>query len=85
IFVPEGFPERGYLASGQLAPRSMAGASIHDPILAATRAVQMAQGQIHTLENTIIYTQLQTLCIHGDNPHAPEIAKAIREALEGLG
>lgn len=84
IFVPEGFPERGYLASGQLAPRSMAGSSIHDPALAATRAVQMAHGQIHTLENSIIQTKLETLCIHGDNPNAPEIAKAVREALADL-
>jgi 5-oxoprolinase (ATP-hydrolysing) subunit A len=82
VFVPEGFPERGYLASGQLAPRQMAGASIHDPVLAAARAVQMAQGEIHTLENTIISCKLETLCIHGDNPNAPEIAKAIRQALE---
>jgi 5-oxoprolinase (ATP-hydrolysing) subunit A len=25
------------------------------------------------------------LCIHGDNPHAPEIAKAVRAALEAEG
>jgi 5-oxoprolinase (ATP-hydrolysing) subunit A len=82
VFVPEGFPERGYLASGQLAPRHLEGASIHDPAVAATRALQMAHGEIHTLENTVIRTQLQTLCIHGDNPNAPEIASAIRQALK---
>jgi 5-oxoprolinase (ATP-hydrolysing) subunit A len=84
VFAPEGFPERGYLASGQLAPRQMEGSSIHDPALAATRAVQMAHGEIHTLENTVIYTRLQTLCIHGDNPNAPEIASAIRQALQSI-
>jgi 5-oxoprolinase (ATP-hydrolysing) subunit A len=81
-FVPEGFPERGYLASGELAPRFMAGSSIHDPQVAAARAVQMAQGSIETLENTLVYAKLETLCIHGDNPNAPEIAKAVRQALE---
>jgi 5-oxoprolinase (ATP-hydrolysing) subunit A len=82
VFVPEGFPERGYLASGQLAPRSIQGSSIHDPHLAAARALQMANGEIHTLENTIIQTRLETLCIHGDNPNAPEIARVIRQRLQ---
>jgi UPF0271 protein len=26
-----------------------------------------------------------TLCLHGDNPHALEIARAVREALEAAG
>jgi UPF0271 protein len=26
-----------------------------------------------------------TLCLHGDNPRALELARAVREALEGAG
>jgi 5-oxoprolinase (ATP-hydrolysing) subunit A len=84
-FIPEAFPERGYVASGQLAPRSMNGSSIHDPAVAATRAVRMAKGSIETLEGNILEIQPQTLCIHGDNPNAVEIAMAVREALEQAG
>jgi 5-oxoprolinase (ATP-hydrolysing) subunit A len=84
-FIPEAFPERGYIALGQLAPRSMNGSSIHDPAIAAARAVQMAQGSIETLEGNTLEIQPKTLCIHGDNPNAVEIAMAVREALEQAG
>ena len=84
-FIPEAFPERGYIASGQLAPRLMIGSSIHDPAIAAARAVQMALGRIETLEGKSLEIAPQTLCIHGDNPNAVEIAQAVRGALEQAG
>ncbi len=84
-FIAEAFPERGYLETGELAPRSLLGSSIHDPDVAATRAVQMVLGQIQTLEGTRLAQQAQTLCIHGDNPNAVQIAKAVRAALEVAG
>src|SRR5579862_1678793 len=39
--VAEGFPERGYLPNGQLAPRNATGAVITDPEVAAQRALEM--------------------------------------------
>jgi 5-oxoprolinase (ATP-hydrolysing) subunit A len=84
-FIPEAFPERGYVESGQLAPRSMNGSSIHNPELAAARAVQMAQGQLETLEGHRFEIAPKTLCIHGDNPNAVEIATAVCQALEQAG
>ncbi len=84
-FIAEAFPERGYLKAGELAPRTMLGSSIHDPAVAAARAVQMVAGKIQTLEGTWLKLQPQTLCIHGDNPNAVEIAKAVRQALELSG
>ena len=85
-FIGEAFPERGYLKTGALAPRTMLGSRIDDPAEAATRAVQMVvAGQVHTLEGTRLKQQIQTLCIHGDNPNAVQIAKAIRVALESAG
>jgi 5-oxoprolinase (ATP-hydrolysing) subunit A len=84
--IKEGFPERAYLQNGQLAPRSMQGSSIHDPQEAARRAVQMVtEKRIATLEGGYFSMDVQTLCIHGDNPNAVEIAKAIREKLEAQG
>ena len=84
-FISEAFPERGYVDSGQLAPRSLKGSSIHDPELAAARAVQMAKGRIETLEGHMLEIAPQTLCIHGDNPNVVAIATAVREALEQAG
>jgi 5-oxoprolinase (ATP-hydrolysing) subunit A len=84
--ILEAFPERAYLQNGQLAPRSMPGSSIHDPVEAARRAVMMVtQGKIETMDGDWLEMKPQTLCIHGDNPHAVEIARHVRQALEAEG
>jgi 5-oxoprolinase (ATP-hydrolysing) subunit A len=84
--VLEAFPDRAYLSDGRLAPRSLAGAVIHDPDEAAARALAMVvEGQVAALNGGIAKVEAQTLCIHGDNPEAPEIARAVRNALEGAG
>ena len=81
----EAFPERGYAADGLLAARSLPGSSIHDPREAARRAVGMARGEVVSLDGTPIAMQADTLCIHGDNPQAVQIAQAIRAALAEAG
>lgn len=84
--VPEAFPDRGYLASGHLAPRSRADALVTDPEAAAARAVRMATGEeIATVDGGVARLEARTLCIHGDNPGAAAIARAIRDALEAAG
>jgi UPF0271 protein len=84
--IKEGFPERAYLKNGQLASRAMAGSSIHDPQEAARRAFQMVtEKRIEAIDGGYFAIEVQTLCIHGDNPHAVTIAKAIREKLEAEG
>jgi 5-oxoprolinase (ATP-hydrolysing) subunit A len=84
--VLEAFPERAYLNNAQLAPRSMKDSSIHDPSEAARRAVMMVkEKRIEALDGGWVELEVQSLCIHGDNPHAVEIAKAVRLALEAEG
>jgi UPF0271 protein len=84
--VAEAFPERGYSRDGRLAPRGTPGAWIHDPALAARRAVRMVvEGQVEAVEGGTVPVRAQTLCIHGDNPRAVEIAQAVREALLAEG
>ncbi|MGL4612180.1 MAG: LamB/YcsF family protein [Trueperaceae bacterium] len=81
--ILEGFPERAYLNNAQLAPRSMAGSSLHDPTEVARRALTMVkEKRIQTLEGNWIDIQVQSLCIHGDNPNAVAMARAVRQALE---
>ncbi len=81
--VLEAFPDRAYLADGRLAPRSMEGSLVRDPTLAAERAVAMVtQGRVAALGGGEAEVRAETLCIHGDNPEAPEIARAVRAALE---
>ncbi|MER3480523.1 MAG: LamB/YcsF family protein [Meiothermus sp.] len=84
--VAEAFPERGYSRDGRLAPRGTPGAWIHDPAQAARRAVGMVvKGQVEAVEGGLVTVRAQTLCIHGDNPQAVEIARAVREALLAEG
>jgi len=85
-YVREAFPDRAYLADGRLAPRSMEGALIRDPAKAAERAVQMVlEGEIEALDGGRVKVEAETLCVHGDNPEAVAIARAVREALEESG
>jgi 5-oxoprolinase (ATP-hydrolysing) subunit A len=84
--VLEAFPERAYLKNAQLAPRSLPGSSIHDPTEAARRAVLMVkEKRIEALDGGWVDLRVQSLCIHGDNPRAVEIAKTVRQALEAEG
>lgn len=72
--LAEGFPDRGQAPDGMLLPRGSEGALVSDPDVAAARAVEMARRG-----------DIDTLCIHGDAPHAPDIARGVREALERAG
>lgn len=69
-YITEGFADRTYLPDGQLVPRSEPNALLTDPQEAAKQAVQLAQ-----------QGQFDTLCVHGDNPNALEVARAVRKAL----
>ncbi len=85
-YVREAFPDRAYLSDGRLAPRSMEGALIRDPEEAARRAVQMVlEGEIEALDGGRVRIEAETLCVHGDNPEAVAIARAVREALARHG
>jgi UPF0271 protein len=85
-FVAEGFPDRGYAPDGSLAPRRTPGAIVHDPDVAAARAVRMVvHGAVEALDGTEIRLAPGTLCIHGDNPGSVATARAVRAALEREG
>ena len=82
----EGFPDRGYLGDGRLVPRGRADAVLHDAELVADRAVRMARdGYVESADGTRIKVLPDSLCIHGDNPEALELVKAVRAALETAG
>lgn len=82
----EVFADRAYLANGQLAPRSMPGAVLHDVNAITARAIAMVQGQpIPTIDGGEITLNCDTICVHGDTAEAVHIAKALRETLESAG
>jgi 5-oxoprolinase (ATP-hydrolysing) subunit A len=78
----EGFPERAYNPDGSLRSRRLPGALIEDPAEAAAQALRLAaRGVPITSGSQTVYAPVETLCIHGDSPHAVEIARAVRQAL----
>ena len=84
--VTEAFPDRAYLASGLLAPRSMDGAVISDAYEIAERAVALATEQtIPALDGGVVNVEARTLCLHGDGPTAVKAARAVRATLEHAG
>ena len=85
-FAREGFADRTYQRDGTLRPRREPGACIDDPHRAAEQALQMVRTQtVTTPAGETIAMPVDTLCIHGDSPHAVEIARAVRAALQHNG
>lgn len=84
--VSEVFADRAYLADGSLAPRSRLDAVLSDVDLVATRAVRMVlDQQVTTLEGTRLPVTADSICIHGDGPHAVDFARVVRQALDAAG
>jgi UPF0271 protein len=84
--VYEAFPDRAYTPEGTLASRKQEGAVIKDPAEVSQRALSMAtEGRVIAVDGTAIDLDVQTLCVHGDNPSAVELVKSIRQSLENEG
>jgi UPF0271 protein len=85
-FAPEAFADRAYDATGRLVPRSRPDALITEPGLAAVQALRIVRDHVVTaIDGTEVALRADTLCLHGDTPHALAIARAVRRALEGAG
>jgi UPF0271 protein len=82
----EGFPERGYGPDGSLLRRGTPGAVLSDPEEVAERALEMVLESATTAaDGTRVQLEVDTLCIHGDNPAAVAIAQAVRSKLSAAG
>ena len=72
--VSEGFADRAYGADGRLVPRTRPGALLDGPAEAADQAASLASAGA-----------FDSLCVHGDTPGAPTIARAVRDRLTAEG
>jgi UPF0271 protein len=82
----EVFADRGYDSGGKLLPRDREGAVIHDTTTVAERAVWMVrQRAVPGPDGTPTSVDVDTICLHGDTPVAPQLAQAVRQALESAG
>ena len=85
-FAAEAFVDRGYRPDGSLVPRSQPGAFIRDPKEAAARMVKLVkEGIVTAADGSTLRLKARSICVHGDNPDAVEMARAVRAALEKEG
>ncbi|HEX7304011.1 5-oxoprolinase subunit PxpA [Lentzea sp.] len=79
--VQEAFADRGYTPEGTLVPRSRPDALLTDTAQIVERAKRLLDGELVAVDGTVIRTNAESLCVHGDTPGAVEHARAVREAL----
>lgn len=78
----EVFADRGYNADGTLVNRSLPGAFVKDPDEAIARVIKMVKTKKVTAVNEEeIDINVDSICVHGDNPKAIEFVARIRQAL----
>jgi 5-oxoprolinase (ATP-hydrolysing) subunit A len=79
----EAFADRSYQIDGSLTPRRRPGAMIEDEEVAIQRAIRMVtEGKVEAQQGGDIDLHVDTICIHGDGPHAASFARSIRSRLE---
>jgi UPF0271 protein len=84
--VHEVFADRAYEDDGSLVSRRKPGAVLHDAREIADRVVRMVQdGAVVSVTGKVIKMRTDTVCIHGDTPAAVDIARGVRQALNGAG
>ena len=84
--VCEAFADRAYNADGSLVGRRLPGSVIHDPDVVAQRMLRMVtEGKIGAVDGTDVAVEAQSICVHGDNPAAVALARALREKLSAQG
>jgi UPF0271 protein len=84
--VSEVFADRHYMPDGSLVPRARPDAMVTDEAQATARAVRMArEGRVTAVDGSDIAVRADTICIHGDGPHAVAFARGLRAALEQAG
>ena len=85
-FVAEAFADRTYRPDGSLTPRGEPGAFVTDPLEAARRVVGMLlEGRVRATSGEWVPLRADTICVHGDGPHAVDFVTALREAFRSEG
>jgi UPF0271 protein len=84
--VSEAFVDRAYRADGTLVPRGESGAVLSDIESVAERALRIVlEGRVRAIDGSAIELEAESLCTHGDGPHAAAIVSAVRRRLEAAG
>ncbi|WP_218027165.1 LamB/YcsF family protein [Cellulosimicrobium cellulans] len=84
--VREAFADRGYLPTGELVPRGLPGAVVHDAEQVARRVVELAtSGTVPAADGSSLRVEADSVCVHSDTPGAVGLLSAVRVALADAG
>jgi UPF0271 protein len=84
--VEEVFADRGYMPDGSLVPRSQPGALISDETQSLAQTLSLVRDhRVTAIDGSVVAVNAQTVCLHGDGPHALAFARRIRERLTAEG
>ena len=80
--IEEGFADRRYTPDGHLANRGLPGALIEDEAGVLAQVLSLVRnGAVVAVDGSTCRIRAETICLHGDGPHALEHARAIRAML----
>ena len=85
--VEEVFADRGYNADGSLVSRKLPGALIDNESQALAQTLSLVRyKKVTAIDGSTVDVNAQSVCLHGDGPHALAFARRIREQLmqEGI-
>lgn len=86
LAIEEAFADRGYRDDGSLVPRSEPGALIDDEHTVLERTIAMVREQrVRAVSGKWVPLNAQTVCLHGDGPHALVFARRIRARFDAEG
>ena len=76
----------GSVAGRGVKLRSQEGAVIHDVEAVIARCLRLAKaGELVAIDGTVMQSAARSICLHGDTPGAVDLAREVRDALEGDG
>lgn len=80
------YADRTYDDTFNLTDRAKPGAVIHDPDLAVQHIMSMLDdGALRSVNGKRLAVQIDSICVHGDNPGSVLLASRLRQHLESLG
>jgi 5-oxoprolinase (ATP-hydrolysing) subunit A len=83
--IPEAFVDRRYTAAGTLLPRAQPGAVLSDSKQVLRQVLELAAGTVTTNTGALTSVEARSICLHGDNHEAADLARAVHQALVGHG
>jgi UPF0271 protein len=84
--IREAFGDRRYNPDGTLQSRSVRGSVMTDPEQVSHQVMQLVcDRRVRAHDGSTVSVEAESICLHGDTPGAPELAKRARDRLEAAG